>query len=176
MINIIEDLVFLTKLDYSPENIKKEKFDFIQFFKEIYQRTQILVSQKQIELSALIPEIAIMVEGNKLHLGRLFFNLIQNAIKFTPSGGKIGLTVVQVGRLLKVSVSDTGPGISEEDLTRIFQRFFHKDTPYEEKFEGIGLGLSIAKAIARFHKGDIEVKSKLQEGATFTVILPILHY
>jgi len=175
MIHIVEDLVFLTKLDYSPDNIKKESFDFIQFFLDIQRRAQMLVSQKQISLSVALPEITVTVEGNKLHLSRLFFNIIQNAIKFTPSGGKIKVVVHPESGVLKVSVSDTGAGISEKDLPRIFERFFHKDTPHEEKAEGIGLGLSIAKAIAKFHNGDIEVKSKLHEGSTFTVTLPILH-
>ena len=108
-------------------------------------------------------------------MSRLFFNLIQNAIKFTPSGGRIDLTVYPEGDVLKVSVSDTGSGISKEDLPRVFQRFFHKDKSQLESSDSIGLGLSIAKSIAKFHNGDIEVKSKPQEGATFTIILPIYH-
>lgn len=175
MIRIVEDLLFLTKLDYSPENIKKEPFDFIQFFTEIRERARMLVSHKQISLSTTMPEISVTVEGNKLHLTRLFFNLIQNAIKFTPSGGRINLTVHTEGDVLRVSISDTGFGISEKDLPRIFQRFFHREKSQSESSNSIGLGLSIAKSIAKFHNGDIEVKSRLGEGATFTVILPILH-
>ena len=174
MIRIVEDLVFLTKLDYNPDNIKKEVFDFVPFFADIQKRIQILVLQKQIDLSAAIPETSIALEGNKLHLNRLFFNLIQNAIKFTPSGGKISLIVHPEDCILKVSISDTGVGISEADLPKIFQRFFHKESQ-SESGDGIGLGLSIAKSIAKFHNGDIEVKSKPREGATFTVILPIYH-
>lgn len=175
MIRIVEDLVFLAKLDYNPDNIKKETFDFVTFFADIQNRAQTLVKEKQIELTSVIPEGPIMMEGNKLHLSRLFFNLIQNAVKFTPSGGKINLTVHPENGVLKVSVSDTGLGISEEDIHRIFQRFFHKEKSESESSDSIGLGLSIAKSIAKFHNGDIEVKSKLGEGATFIVILPISH-
>jgi len=175
MIRIVEDLVFLAKLDYNPDNIKKEVFDFIPFFADIEKRVQTLVAQKQINLTASVPETSITLEGNKLHLSRLFFNLIQNAIKFTPSGGKIDLTVHPEGDILKVSISDTGQGISEDDLPRIFQRFFHKEKSQSESSDSIGLGLSIAKSIAKFHNGDIEVKSKFQEGATFIVILPVYH-
>jgi len=175
MIRIVEDLVFLAKLDYNPANIKKEVFDFIPFFADIQKRAQVLVMQKQIDLTAAIPEASVTLEGNKLHLSRLFFNLIQNAIKFTPSGGRINLTVHPQGDVIKVSISDTGLGISAEDLPRIFQRFFHKEKSESESSDSIGLGLSIAKSIAKFHNGDIEVKSKRGEGATFTVILPIFH-
>ena len=175
MIRIVEDLVFLAKLDYNPDNIKKEVFDFAAFFADIQNRAQTLVKQKQIELTADIPEVSTTLEGNKLHLSRLFFNLIQNAVKFTPSGGRINLTVHPEGGVVKVSISDTGLGISEEDIPRIFQRFFHKAKSESESSDSIGLGLSIAKSIAKFHNGDIEVKSKPGEGATFTVILPIFH-
>jgi len=175
MIRIVEDLVFLAKLDYNPDNIKKEVFDFISFFQDIAQRTQMLVAQKQINLAVSLPEASVTIEGNKLHLSRLFFNLIQNAIKFTPSGGKINLTVHRKGDLLEIAVFDTGQGISKEDLPRIFQRFFHKEKAQLENSDSIGLGLSIAKSIAKFHSGDIEVKSAPGEGATFTVTLPVLH-
>jgi len=175
MIRIVEDLVFLAKLDYNPDNIKKETFDFIPFFADIQNRAQTLAKQKQIDLTAEIPEVSVTLEGNKLHLSRLFFNLIQNAVKFTPSGGRINLTARPEGGVLKVSISDTGLGISEEDLPKVFQRFFHKEKSQAESADSIGLGLSIAKSIAKFHNGDIEVKSKLGEGTTFTVILPILH-
>lgn len=172
MINIIEDLVLLTKLDYNPNNITKEVFDFIPFFADIEKRTQTLVSQKQITLSVAMPAIPITLEGSKLHLSRLFFNLIQNAIKFTPPGGKISLSVLSQGGVLKVSISDTGVGISEEDLPKIFNRFFQNKKSQSESSSSVGLGLNIAKSIARFHNGDIEVESKLKEGSTFTVILP----
>jgi signal transduction histidine kinase len=175
MIRIVEDLVFLAKLDYNPANIKKEIFDFIPFLADIQKRAQTLVTQKQIDLTGAIPEVSVTLDGNKLHLSRLFFNLIQNAVKFTPSGGRINLTVHPEGGVVKVSISDTGLGISEEDMPRIFQRFFHKAESESESSDSIGLGLSIAKSIAKFHNGDIEVKSKPGEGATFTVILPIFH-
>ena len=145
------------------------------FFADIQKRAQVLVTQKQIGLTAMIPEVSVALDGNKLHLSRLFFNLIQNAVKFTPSGGRINLTVHLEGDVLKVSISDTGSGISEEDLPKIFQRFFHKEKYESESSGSIGLGLSIAKSIAKFHNGDIEVKSPPREGATFTVILPIFH-
>lgn len=177
MIRIVEDLAFLTRLDYSPANIQKEPLDFIKFFTEIRQRAQMLASHKQINLSATILEIPITVQGNKLHLSRLFMNIIHNAIKFTPSGGNITLAIHPDPEdgIVKVSISDTGPGIGKGDLPRIFQRFFHRDAFKPESSEGVGLGLSIAKSIAQFHDGHIEVRSKLGEGSTFTVSLPMIH-
>jgi len=108
-----------------------------------------------------------------LHLSRLFFNLIQNAVKFTPQGGKVDLSVHQQGDTVKIIVSDTGVGIDEKDLPKIFQRFFHKETPGPENVGSVGLGLNIARSIAKFHNGDIEAVSKPQEGSVFTVTLPV---
>ncbi len=175
MIRTTEDLILLTKFDYAPEKIQKEPFDFIEFFTEIQQRTQMLASHKQINLSVTTPEIPMTVQGNKLHLSRLFMNIIHNAIKFTPTGGNITMVIHPEGKVIKVSISDTGPGISQDDLPMIFNRFFHKDVSKSESSEGAGLGLSIAKSIAQFHKGQIEVRSKLGEGSTFTVSLPMIH-
>ncbi len=175
MIRIVEDLAFLTRLDYNPENIPKEVFEFIPFFEDIGKRAEMLVSEKGIVLSIEMPAGPVIVKGNKLHLSRLLFNLIQNAIKFTPSGGKIALATNTQGGILNVAVSDTGIGIREEDLPKIFQRFFHKGNPQSEASHSIGLGLSVAKSIAKFHAGDIEVISKPGEGTTFTVTLPIYH-
>lgn len=175
MIRIVEDLVFLAKLDYNPDNIKKEVFDCILFFEDIRERAEMLAAQKGITFTASIPEAPVSLEGNSLHLSRLFFNLIQNAIKFTPTGGKVNLSVYPDKEVIKIVISDTGSGISETDMPKIFQRFFHKETPDPENAGSIGLGLSIAKSIAKFHKGDIEVTSQLGKGTTFAVILPIFH-
>lgn len=174
MIHIIEDLLFLTKLDYSPENIKKERFDFIQFFRDIQERSVTLASHKDITLNAQPPDVPISIEGNKLHLSRMFFNIIQNAVKFTPRRGKINIVVEPTQDKVRVSITDNGAGISENDLPKIFNLFFHTEKYKSENGEGVGLGLHIAKSIAKFHHGDIEVKSKLGEGSTFTIILSIL--
>lgn len=173
MIRIVEDLVFLAKLDYNPDNIKKEVFDCIHFFDDIRERTEMLAAQKGINFTASIPEAHVSLEGNKLHLSRLLFNLIQNAIKFTSTGGKVDLNVYFDKKVIKIVISDTGSGISETDMPKIFQRFFHKETLGPENAGSLGLGLSIAKTIAKFHKGDIEVKSQLGKGTAFTVILPV---
>lgn len=174
MIQIVEDLVFLTKLDYNPDNIKKEVFDCVQFFEDIRARAETLAASKGVIFKSAIPKTPVFFEGNKLHLSRLFFNLIQNAVKFTPREGKIDLSVCQQGDLLKVVITDTGVGIDQNDLPRLFQRFFHKEAPGTESSGGIGLGLSVAKSIAKFHNGDIKVSSKPQEGSVFTVTLPVV--
>jgi signal transduction histidine kinase len=139
MIQIVEDLVFLAKIDYNPDNIKKEIFDCVPFFEDIRERAETLAAHKGISFTSTLPETPVSLEGNKLHLGRLFFNLLQNAVKFTPHSGKVDLSVYPQGDTVKITVSDTGTGIDEKDLPKIFQRFFHKEARRGE-FGSIGLG------------------------------------
>jgi signal transduction histidine kinase len=100
-------------------------------------------------------------------------NLVSNAIKFTPSGGQVRMDVYAQPDHLVVDVSDTGPGISEEDQARLFQRFFRTDASRQQQIPGTGLGLSIVKAIVEQHGGQAYCRSKLGEGTTFGFTLPL---
>ncbi len=101
---------------------------------------------------------------------RMLSNLLDNAIKYTPPGGMVDIAVSESQAQAVVSVKDSGVGISPQDLPRIFERFYRCDQSRSQA--GIGLGLSLAKAIARAHGGDITVVSTINEGSTFTVTLP----
>jgi two-component system phosphate regulon sensor histidine kinase PhoR len=102
----------------------------------------------------------------------IFTNLVSNAIKYTPEGGKVWITLAEEGGFVKVSVSDTGLGIKREDLSRIFDRFYRVKTTETRQIVGTGLGLSIVKSIVDAHLGLISVDSEVGKGTTFTVLLP----
>jgi len=172
MLRVIEDLLLLTRLDYRPEFLKFEYFELTEFLKEIYEQCKILASQKNIAVSIDVPVTQMVINGDKLHLRRLFFNLISNAIKFTNEKGEIDITAKQENKKVIISISDTGMGIADEDLPKVFDKFFHVDRIDKVAERGTGLGLSIAKTIVNIHKGDITVKSKLGYGSTFLVTLP----
>ena len=114
-------------------------------------------------------------------LEEMIANLLANAVKFTPAGGKITLAVkvnndgVKEGDSLEISVCDTGPGIPEEQLTHIFNRFYQADSTYEHHHKGSGIGLSIAKEIVELHHGAISVHSSREEpsGTEFVIRLPM---
>lgn len=172
MFKTIEDLLLLTKLDYSPEVFKFEAFDFVEFFKEISEQSRILASKRSIIVNLHTEGIvsSVVMKGDKLHLRRLFFNIIDNAIKFTPEGGHIDIKIVTGQYKIITSITDTGPGIPAENLPRIFDKFFRADNATV----GNGLGLSIASTIAKLHKGEILVESQIDQGTTFKIILPFV--
>jgi heavy metal sensor kinase len=173
MLKTIDDLLLLTKLDYQPHNFKFETFELDKFFSEIYEQSRLITMDKKIEIGLDISSKPVNMTGNKLQLRRLFFNLINNAIKFTPKNGSINIGVKTEGNRLAVTVADTGIGIAREDLSKIFDRFYHRDSTGWNKESANGLGLSIVQSILNMHKGSVEVKSELGKGSTFTVLFPL---
>lgn len=174
MLKIIEDLLLLTRLDYRPHVFRFEQIDLIEFMREIYEQASILSNKKGITIDFATHQKPIRITGDSLHLRRLFLNLITNAIKFNIKDGAVNITVRREAKRAIVSIADTGVGIAEEDLPKIFDRFFHKDRIAQDSEPGNGLGLSIAQSIVRAHHGSIEVKSQVEKGSTFSVILPLL--
>jgi signal transduction histidine kinase len=110
------------------------------------------------------------VKADRVRLGQVFDNLISNAIKFTPSGGRVGLTISMVADEAIIVVTDSGMGMSPEDQQRLFTRFFR--TKAAGKIQGTGLGLSITKAIVDAHHGSISVESEVGTGTSFTFSVP----
>jgi len=174
MLRTINDLLLLAKLDFRPDVFKLEEIHFTEFLDEIHKQSEILASRKEIMVTIQIPDEPIYVHGDRLHLRRLFFNILDNAIKFTPQKGKIGLIIRSEDKKVVVTVSDTGIGISKEDLPEIFNRFFRGEKKGTDDESGSGLGLSIALSIAKIHNGEIQVNSEPGKGTTFHVILPLI--
>ena len=174
MIRIVKDLLLLSKLDYRPEVFKFETLAFSEFIKEIYEHSKVLASQKEIEVEYRSSPEDMLIHGDKVHLRRLFLNIIHNAVKFAPRGrGRISIEVVKRDSAVHVNIQDNGVGITKDNLPKIFNKFFRADKSEEQTDTGAGLGLSISMAIARAHGGDIRVASDEGRGATFTVILPL---
>ncbi|MDD4982311.1 MAG: ATP-binding protein [Candidatus Omnitrophica bacterium] len=174
MLKIIEDLLLLTKMNYQPDVLKFEQVDLTQFIRIIYEQTKILAFKKNIKVSISIPEETEMVNADELHLRRLFFNLIDNAIKFTPVDGNISIVLRYVNQKAAVSIIDAGIGIEEENVPKLFDKFFRIDEKVKDTSSSSGLGLSIAQSIAQLHEGEISVTSRAGQGSNFTVSIPLL--
>lgn len=172
MLKIIEGLLLLTRLDYLPDAFKFEPVEINAFLKDLYTESSVLAQEKNVAMSFKPCEIPLTVNADKLHLRRVFLNLIDNALKYTPEKGSIDLAVRRDGSTVVVSVSDTGIGIHEKDLPKIFTKFYRsaKGNPF---LSGVGLGLSIVQTIVKMHNGIIEVRSTPSRGTTFTIFLPL---
>ena len=174
MLKIIADLLLLTKMNYQPGVLNFERIDLTQFMRIIYEQAKMLASKKKIAVNIDIPEEPGIINADELHLRRLFLNLIDNAIKFTPSGGSIGISLRYKSRRAVVSVVDTGIGIEEENLPKLFDKFFRIDGKTKDNSPSSGLGLSIAQSIAQLHDGEISVISRAGQGSNFSVFIPLL--
>jgi signal transduction histidine kinase len=112
-----------------------------------------------------------VVAGDERRLRQVIFNLLSNAVKFTPAGGSVDMRATQLNGEVRVSVSDTGPGIAEEDRERIFEEFQQTEAGIEQR-EGTGLGLALSRRLVELHGGRIWVDSELGKGSTFVFTLP----
>jgi two-component system phosphate regulon sensor histidine kinase PhoR len=167
---ITEDLLKLASLE--SEQLKFEPRSY-RLDKQI--RSLVLVCEpqwgdKNINMDVSLDEVAIT--GDEDLLSQVWINLIHNSIKFTPQAGSIKVALHPRGDQVEFRISDTGIGISEEDQTRIFERFYKVDKSRTNSRGSSGLGLSIVKKIVDLHKGTIEVQSKVRKGTTFIVSLP----
>lgn len=173
MLKTIDYLLLLADVNYRKQSVNFERLDLTKFLEDIYEKSKILASEKKIAVNLKLPQEHATLMANRIELRRLFFNLIDNALKFTPQGGSIDISAACHKNKVHVSITDTGIGIKPGDIPKIFNKFFRATSDEKKKQPGSGLGLGIAQSIARIHQGRIEVKSEIKKGSTFTVILPI---
>ena len=169
---LIENLMTLARADTGSENLLFHKTNISEIAAEVCTQAQTLSEAKQLHWSAIIPDMAIWVRGDANALRRLLLILIDNAVKYTPPAGTVGMSLQRNGTHAEIRVCDTGIGISEADLPHIFERFYRADKARSREFGGAGLGLSIGRWIANAHGGEIKVESS-SNGSVFLLLLPI---
>ncbi|MCS7201958.1 MAG: ATP-binding protein [Dictyoglomus sp.] len=167
---LINDLLDLSKLEEGRMEIKREIVDIKNIIKE-----RALFFQSQTTKHSFIfsfPAYPILISGDQDRLTQVFHNLIDNAVKYSPKGGNITLSIQDNIKSVIIEVSDQGEGIAPEHLPYIFDRFYRADSSLIKRKSGTGLGLSIVKSIVEAHKGKISVNSKVGEGTTFILEFP----
>jgi signal transduction histidine kinase len=170
MARLVGDLLLLARADAGGVPLQTQPIELDNLLFEIYQKVIVLSKAHTITVTD-IDQVRIM--GDPDRLKQLFINLIGNAIKYTPAGGEIRLSLSKSELWARVVISDTGIGIPEKDLSHIFDRFYRVDKARSRAQGGSGLGLSIAKSIVDAHGGEIYVTSEVGKGTTFAVALPI---
>jgi signal transduction histidine kinase len=164
-------LLFLFREDAGLGAIARDPVDLQEIARQIADHMRVVAAEKHQELSVDAPSPCWAL-GNPEQLRRLLFNLLENAIKFTPDGGRIDVRVESRKEQARITVCDNGAGIAPEHLPRIFDRFYRVDSARSRRTGGNGLGLSISKSIVEAHRGSIEVKSQPNAGTQVTVTLP----
>ena len=171
MKELVERLLFLARHDKKTLMLEMENFNPLEVMSEIHREAKMLSTKHDFALEV---DDGCLLHGDKGMIKQLMRILLDNAIKYTPEGGKITIGMSSRDGQCVLSIQDTGPGIAAEELTRIFDRFYRCDVARKAQTSGHGLGLSIARIIAVAHGGKINVRSKVGVGTTFSVRLPVV--
>ncbi len=169
--HLVQDLLTLARADEGRLELQSESLDLGQLADGVVREMGIIAEVREIKLAS--ETTAAQVSGDRARLRQLVAILIDNAVKYTPTGGHVSVTVKRIGRTVELSVIDTGSGIPAADQAHIFDRFYRSDAG-RTRTGGTGLGLSIARWIADTHGGRIAVTSDAGKGSTFTVRLPVV--
>ena len=172
MTRIVQDLLTLSKIDYGKMEMNVSRFSFSKAVRSVYGAVALNAESHGHTLTFSCEENMPDVDGDRERIEQVIMNIVSNAIKYTPDGGKIAITAATSGRNVFVRISDNGIGIPEKDLPRLFERFYRVDKARSRESGGTGLGLSIAKEILNQHKGDIRIESVYGEGTDVTITLP----
>jgi signal transduction histidine kinase len=175
LIRLSNDLLFMARLDYCRQQDATTRIELSDLLAALYDQVKPLAEAKALTLvSRVAPDL--IVHGNMDLMIRLFLNVLDNAIKFTPDGGMIILQAEQTTDEIQITTTDTGPGIPADQIPHLFERFYRVERDRARRHDprqgGAGLGLAIAQEIAHLHGGQITVESEVGQGSTFTVHLP----
>jgi len=174
----VSDLLLLSEIERKtpplPEEPKTafEQIDLKEIVHSSLEALKSNVEEKSLRVSIEMKEDVPRFRGDGFLLGQMFINLIDNAVKYTPEGGAIGVKINHLDSHFKIEVLDNGIGIPKEHLPRIFERFYRVDKTRSRKIGGTGLGLSIVKHIVIMHGGKIEVESEAGKGSRFIITFP----
>ena len=173
MSQLVEDLLTLTRAAANKENAGQERVNLTELLLQVCERMKVLADAKGITLNAPPANAGLITLGDRLKLQRVLINLIDNALRYTPKGGRVDIAMRRKEAEVFIDVRDTGRGIRPEHLPRLFQRFYRADSDRARDSGGSGLGLAITQAIVQAHHGRINVESQPGKGSCFTVCLPL---
>jgi len=170
LLDMINAMLMISRTEAGVDRFIREKINLSSLVRDACELFGPMAEDKGLKLRCSVPDSS-PTAGDLRMLQRMIANLLDNAIKYTPAGGEVNVTLTEInGKGAAIVVADTGIGIPPQDLPRIFERFYRGDESRSQP--GIGLGLSLARAIARAHGGDITVTSTVNRGSVFTAVLP----
>jgi PAS domain S-box-containing protein len=189
LLRLVGDLLFTAQVDAGRFTLQPEDVDLATVVRAAEETARVVAGATGVEVSVDVPDGGLVVHGDAVRLGQACDNLVSNAVKFTPTGGRVTLALRAAWRtpeggvveapqdgavpVARLAVSDTGIGIPAGEQSQLFARFFRASTARRHAVPGVGLGLAITRAIAAAHDGTLEVSSVEGEGTTFTLTLPV---
>ncbi|MHB8791929.1 MAG: response regulator [Thermoleophilia bacterium] len=173
LLELINDVLDLAKVEAGQMQFMPEEFYIGTTLKEIISTMKPLAAKRHIDLGISVSEHLTTVYADVAKFKQILFNLIGNALKFTPEGGSVSVNVSVMGNVARFAVTDTGVGIAEADQVRIFSEFQQVDGSTSRQYEGTGLGLALTKKFVEMQKGEIWVESRIGLGSTFYFTLPL---
>ncbi len=172
MLAMINAMLEIARVESGDRMARSEQVDIGAVASKVVELFSTLAEDRKIQLTLTVPGKQTVVSAQRVHVQRLFANLIDNALKFSPEGGRVAVAVATDGKEATIMVTDSGCGIDDKDLSHVFDRFYRSDR--SRNIQGNGLGLSLVKAIATLYGGRVDIRSKLGEGTAVAVHLPAL--
>ena len=170
LVILVGDIIRLSQLDEKAELIKEE-INLLQLAEETTENLKDIAKDKNIEIS--LDGKKVIIYGVRKLLYEIIYNLCDNAIKYNTYGGNIKISITSNNQNAILTVADTGIGIPQEHLDRVFERFYRVDKSHSKETGGTGLGLSIVKHAVAYHHGKIDIESKVNNGTTITIKFPM---
>jgi signal transduction histidine kinase len=175
--HLVDDFLDTGRLESAQFQFSLDSIRIDELIKQVMEKLEYSARDKNISLSletnAEEAKTPLVVRVDKVALAQALGNLLDNAIKFTPLGGKVHIRAQKLDSCAQISIIDTGIGIPSEDLPLLFNRFFRGSNGIEEEIQGVGLGLYIVRSILEKHAGSIQVQSTLGQGSQFDIWLPL---
>lgn len=173
MADLVNDILDVCYIEEGGYLTQIEPLNLSEILERTTEVAQPQAQDKNISLQVAIKDNLPLLNGNKSSIEAMFLNLIMNGIKYTLSGGQVSVGLRSDTQYIEVKVSDTGIGIEDKDILRIFDKFYREKSERTKHISGTGLGLSIVKGVVDAHHGSIYVESEVGKGTTFTILLPI---
>ncbi len=170
--HLVNDLLTLSAIESKGETLQLEKMPLLSVINPVLRLFKDRLENKQVHLNVNIPQDLPEISLDRIKMEQVFLNLIDNAIKFTPSGGNLSIQARREQESIRIDIKDTGIGIEQKHLPRLFERFYRVDKGRSRELGGTGLGLSIVKHIVQMHGGRVAVTSDVGKGSVFSIFIP----
>jgi PAS domain S-box-containing protein len=169
----VDDLLSVSSMELGSLSLNKQVTELGRMLNEVLAKIRPQVEEKKLTLDVAFPEKLPEPELDKDKIAAVLVNLLGNAVKYTPPGGRVVFRVHVTDQQIEASIEDTGVGIAADELPKVFEKFFRSPDPRVQEQTGTGLGLALAQEVVRLHGGRITVESEINKGSTFTMLLPL---